>query len=221
MAEAQEKLISLLQEQMEQHREAMRLQEEDKKQQMEQHREAMRLQEEDKKQHREEVRRQMAQQKDEHEAQMAVMREAFSTRDRQNLEDSLSQAKTLPEFSAYDSTGELWSDYWDRFLTFCNTHSVPKIKQPDIFLTSQSRVVYKLLSNLARQQQPSKHVYDLDLEEMVQFMGEHYSPKRFIVRDRFNYWSRMTRKPGESVQELAARIREEAVPVSSPPSKIL
>ena len=42
-------------------------------------------------------------------------------------------------------------------------------------------------------------------------MDDQFNPKRFIIRERFNFWKNMDRKPGESVQELAARIRQDSV----------
>ena len=50
--------------------------------------------------------------------------------------------------------------------------------------TNQSNSVYKMLSNLAALQQP--------------------------VRERFKFWSDMKRKPGETITELASRIRQDA-----------
>jgi len=41
-------------------------------------------------------------------------------------------------------------------------------------------------------------------------MKQQFDPKRFIVRERFKFWSEMQRKPGESILELAARIRQAA-----------
>jgi len=41
-------------------------------------------------------------------------------------------------------------------------------------------------------------------------MKDQYDPKRFIVRERYKFWSDMGRKPGETIQELAARIRQDA-----------
>jgi hypothetical protein len=48
------------------------------------------------------------------------------------------------------------------------------------------------------------------MDEIVHFMKDHFDPKRFIVRERFKFWSDMNRKPGETLQELAARIRQDA-----------
>ena len=41
-------------------------------------------------------------------------------------------------------------------------------------------------------------------------MRAEYDPKRFVVRERFKFWSDMSRKPGETLQELATRIRQDA-----------
>ena len=42
-------------------------------------------------------------------------------------------------------------------------------------------------------------------------MMEQFHPKRFIVRERFKFWSKVNRKPGETIQELVSRIRQDAV----------
>ena len=41
-------------------------------------------------------------------------------------------------------------------------------------------------------------------------MKTQYDPKRFVVHERFKFWSDMRRKPGETLQELPARIRQDA-----------
>ena len=113
-------------------------------------------------------------------------------------------------FPPFDGANELWSDYYTRFLTFLGANSIPEGRRAQIFLTNQSPVVYKLLTNLAKQQTPSKEVNDLSFDEITEFMREQYDPKLFVVRERFQFWRNMQRKPGESIQELAARIRHEA-----------
>ena len=44
--------------------------------------------------------------------------------------------------------------------------------------------------------------------EIETYMKHQFDPKRFVGRERFKFWSEMQRKPGESVLELAARIRQ-------------
>ena len=48
------------------------------------------------------------------------------------------------------------------------------------------------------------------MDQIVVFMKDQFDPKRFVVRERFKFWSDMQRKPGETLQELAARIRHDA-----------
>ena len=68
-----------------------------------------------------------------------------------------------------------------------------------MFLTNQTTAVYKQLSTLAAQMNPSKDIHTLTMDEIVNFMKEQFDPKRFIVRERFKFWSDMQRKPGETV----------------------
>ena len=104
-------------------------------------------------------------------------------------------ANATPNFTPFDSTSELWTDYWARFCTFVGAYSIPEDRKAQVFLTNQSPSVYKPLANLAGQQT---------------FMKDQFDPRRFVVRERFRFWSSMERKPGESIQELAARIRADA-----------
>jgi len=41
-------------------------------------------------------------------------------------------------------------------------------------------------------------------------MKVQIDPTRFAIRERFKFWTTMQRQPGESIQELAARIRQAA-----------
>ena len=79
-----------------------------------------------------------------------------------------------------------------------------------VSLTNQTTTNYKLLCTLAGQQTPPKYVNDLTLAEICKFMEERFDPKRFIVRERFKFWSDMKRKPAETLHEQAARIRQDA-----------
>ncbi|KAL5499565.1 hypothetical protein EMCRGX_G011006 [Ephydatia muelleri] len=117
----------------------------------------------------------------------------------------------IPTFVPFDASSELWTDYWARFLTFLGANSVPDDKAAQIFLTNQTKVTYKLLGNLASQQTPPKDVNELTLNEIQGFMKSQFDPTRYVVRERFKFWSEIQRKPGETVLELAARIRHDAV----------
>ena len=117
---------------------------------------------------------------------------------------------SCPAYVAFDSTQELWCDYEERFQTFIDAHSVPQAKQARVFLTNQSAAIYKMLSNLACQQTPPKTVHQLNLTEIKACMKEQFDSNKFVVRERFRFWSDLNRKPGETVQELASRIRQGA-----------
>ena len=52
--------------------------------------------------------------------------------------------------------------------------------------------------------------------EIVDFMKEQFDPKLFIVRERFKFWSDMQRKLGETLQDLAARLRQDAATCDFP-----
>ena len=116
----------------------------------------------------------------------------------------------IPNFTSFDATSELWKDYWARFQTFAGAHSIPDDKMVQVFLTNQNTTTYKLISTMAKQLTPPKDINELSLDEITEFMEKQFDPKRFVVRERFKFWSNMERKPSETVQELAARIRQDA-----------
>ena len=67
-----------------------------------------------------------------------------------------------------------------------------------------------MLSNLAAQETPPKNINNLTMEQTKNYMKKQFDPKRFVVRERFRFWNEMERRPGESIQELATRIRHAA-----------
>ena len=158
------------------------------------------------KQHQE----QMAVLRGEHQEQMTMLQKQLKI-----LQSSLNNPREnvptpMASFQPFDSTSELWTDYLARFRTFVTANSIPDNKQAQIFLTNQSNSVYKMLSNLAAQQQPVKSIHELTMNDIQTFMAEQFDPKRFVVRERFKFWSDMKRKPGETIPELASRIRQDA-----------
>ena len=48
------------------------------------------------------------------------------------------------------------------------------------------------------------------MDEIVGYMKDQFDPTNYIVRERFKFWSDVCRKPGETIQELAARMRQDA-----------
>ena len=183
------------------------------------------------KQHQEQMavlRDEHREQNKQHQEQMAVLRDEHCEKNKQHKEQMTmlqEQLKTLQSslnnprenvptpmasFQPFDSTSELWTDYLARFRTFVTANFIPDNKQAQIFLTNQSNSVYKMLSNLAAQQQPVKSIHELTMNDIQTFMAEQFDPKRFVVRERFKFWSDMKRKPGETIPELASRIRQDA-----------
>nr|KAG5696115.1 hypothetical protein BaRGS_020516 [Batillaria attramentaria] len=173
---------------MEQQKEQMKIQKEQMKIQMEQQKEQMEQQKEQMEQQKEQMKEQMRIQAKQHEEELAVQREQM----------------------------ELWPDYWSRFCTFLVANAVPDDRKAQVFLTNQTPAVYKQLANLAAQQNPRTDINSLTMDQIVKFMKEQFDPKLFIVRERFKFWSNMERKPGETLQELAARIRQDAATCDFP-----
>ncbi|KAL5488608.1 hypothetical protein EMCRGX_G017577 [Ephydatia muelleri] len=64
---------------------------------------------------------------------------------------------------------------------------------------------------MASQQSPAKDINELSIDDIAEFMRSQFDPTRYIVRERFKFWSDLKRRPGESILELAARIRQDAV----------
>ena len=202
-------LIQLLQQQHKEAMEAMQRQLDGKDRQ---HKEAMERQQEAMQQQVEAMKRQHMEEKRQHQEQMeALMRLVQpAARGEFTATSTTGHTSATPDFEPFDPTSELWPDYWDRFCTFAGAHSVSEERVSHIFLTNQSKAVYKDLANVAQQQTPPKKINDLTMDEIITFMKTQYDPKRFVVHERFKFWSDMQRKPGETLKELAARIRRDA-----------
>ena len=76
----------------------------------------------------------------------------------------------IPSFTSFDPSAELWSDYWEHFLTFIGAHSISEEKKAQVFLTNQTNVSYKLLSSYASQLTPPKDINELNINEIVDYM---------------------------------------------------
>nr|KAG5689431.1 hypothetical protein BaRGS_012253 [Batillaria attramentaria] len=166
---------------------------------MEQQKEQMKIQKEQMEQQKEQMEQQNEQQKEQMKEQMRIQA-------KQHEEELAVQREQM----------ELWPDYWSRFCTFLVANAVPDDRKAQVFLTNQTPAVYKQLANLAAQQNPKTDINDLTMDQIVEFMKEQFDPKLFIVRERFKFWSNMEQKPGETLQELAARIRQDAATCDFP-----
>ena len=114
---------------------------------------------------------------------------------------------------------QLWPDYWSRFFTFLVANAVQEQRKAQVFLTDQTAIVYKQLANLAAQQTPSKDINKFTMLEIVDFIKEQFDSKLFIVRERLKFWSDMQWKPGETLQEMAVCIRQDAATCDFPSIK--
>ena len=61
------------------------------------------------------------------------------------------------------------------------------------------------------QQSPTKGINDLSMDDIQRFMGEQFYPRRFVTRERCEFWPGLKRKPGETLQELLSSILHDAV----------
>ena len=86
---------------------------------------------------------------EQHKEQMRLLLESLNKRE---------QPTSIPSFTPFDSTSELWTDYWARFSTFARANNIPDDRLAKVFLTNQSADVYKIISNLASQQTPAKDI---------------------------------------------------------------
>ena len=118
------------------------------------------------------------------------------------------ESKVTQDFAAFDSTAELWVDYQERFETFAKARGITRNNKAAYFLSCQTPVIYKQLCNLASQQETPLTVNHLSYDQIAQFMKEQYNPTKFLVRERFKFWSSIGRNQGESIPQLVARIRQ-------------
>ena len=93
--------------------------------------------------------------------------------------------------------------------THMEAHDVPGERVAHVVLTNQSPVVYKTIDNLESQQSPPSDINNLSVMEIHDHMMDQFYLKRFVVREPFKFWTGMDRKAGETVHEIAARIRQD------------
>ena len=121
----------------------------------------------------EEQQRRYEEQQRHYEEQLQVFKNLIRGRKQdgdQKLKTAATTAAATPNFPPFDSTSELWSNYWSRFRTFANAHSVPNEKAAKIFLTNQTSTTYKMLSYLAAQETPAKDINNLTMEQITIYM---------------------------------------------------
>lgn len=102
------------------------------------------------------------------------------------------------------SQQELWRSWQDLSLylvweTATNQTTSPTVGHP-------AEVGGRTNGILTTQKAMPKDVNTLSLDEIADFMKSQYDFTRYVVRERFKFWSEMHRKPEENIQELTAKI---------------
>jgi hypothetical protein len=138
--------------------------------------------------HQEQLEKQMAEQERRHQEQIKAMTELFKTQSSMSSSSSnTTVTAAIPVFTAFDPSSELWKDYWARFETYAEANSIATSRLPHVFLTNQSPVIYKLLSNLAQQQTPPKETKELSLETIRAYMEEQFHPNASLYGNVLNF----------------------------------
>ena len=125
----------------------------------------------------EEQQRRYEEQHNRYEEQLQILKNLIRGREQDGdyeLPTAPTNAVATPNFPAFDSTSQLWSDYWPRFCTFENAHSVLNKQSAGVYLTNQTSTIYKMLSNLAAQQTPPKDINNLTMEQITNYMKKQF-----------------------------------------------
>ena len=178
-------LIKLMQKQQDEYRQ----QQEEQRKQLEENRQQ---QHEDFKKQQADHRRQQDEQMEENKKLMELLLQSLQQKQE-------TAANAVPAFPGFDPSAELLTDYIDRFNTFIAARPIHQGRIAGTFLTNQQPTLYKQMSNMASQLPTPKQINGLSMDEILEFFKDQYDPKRFIVRERYTYWSDMQRKPGETI----------------------
>ena len=68
-----------------------------------------------------------------------------------------------------------------------------------------------MLTTMVQQRSPERNINDLNIDEIRTLMSEQFDPAKYVVQERYKFWSDMTRKQGETIKDLAARLIQEAI----------
>ena len=70
--------------------------------------------------------------------------------------------------------------------------------------------MYKQLEVFSSQLQPPRNINAWNYEEIESHMLNIFNPVHFVVRERFKFWTECKRVQGETIQELASKMRKAA-----------
>ena len=101
----------------------------------------------------------------------------------------------------FDSSEELVSSYIERAQLFFDANNIDD-KKVAVFLSSVGAKTYTLLRNLVAPKLPK----ELEFEEIVVILKQHFEPKPLVIAERYHFHRRQ-QAPGESVGEFVAELR--------------
>ena len=106
--------------------------------------------------------------------------------------------------SPFDGTREEWKDYAERLDNYFIANDIKNpVKQRAILLNCVGASTYRLIKTLSLPGKPN----DLSFADLVQRVKTHFNPKPSITIKRYEFNTRK-RKPGESIAECIAALRE-------------
>ena len=111
---------------------------------------------------------------------------------------------TLGRIEEFDSSREEWPQYVERLEHFFAANSIAEDekKNRSVFLTVIGAATYKVLRDLVVPAKPGTK----PLEELLQKLEQHYSPRPSEIVQRFRFHTYF-RKPGEAIAVFIARLR--------------
>ncbi|KII72658.1 hypothetical protein RF11_15166 [Thelohanellus kitauei] len=124
--------------------------------------------------------------------------------------------ETGGKFEPFVPAIKLWKEYLSRFRTFTGANLISDHRLLLTFLTNQSKEIFHLLKTAASQMNVPKDVNDLSWDEILEMMGTNFNSKTFVVGERHRFYTEIKRKSGETIQELASRVREKATTCDFP-----
>ncbi|KAG7295427.1 hypothetical protein JYU34_021601 [Plutella xylostella] len=108
--------------------------------------------------------------------------------------------------SSFDHQSNDWTSYKSRINQWFIANDISgdkaKVKKKAILLSALGESTYKLTSDLAL----PKTVEELEFDEIVKLLDDHFTPKRVGFAEKFNFYS-ATQVAGESHTQWAARLR--------------
>lgn len=110
--------------------------------------------------------------------------------------------------TSFDHASQEWGSYVSRLNQWFIANDITdaqdkgKVKRRAILLSALSEATYKLASDLAL----PKKVDEIEYDELLKLLDDHFTPKRIGFSEKWNYYS-STQRQDESHTQWAARLR--------------